>query len=323
MFYKIFNTFCLAVLTILLLSACRKDNDTGGNGYEVGRNRFTIDIDGFEREYIVHVPSGYKQGTKIPMVFMLHGTSGDGPKFYSISGWKEVGEANTLITVYPSSWRYCIIEENGDRMTTTKWNAQPTPFSFCAGEDPKDDIKFLRGIISHLSTILSIDEKRIYLVGFSNGGAMAAKCAIELSDKLAAVVESAGTFSKDTIFMPKRKIPTLVQRGNEDYGPGNVGPAIPFKYFDSLINTPNLPFQTSFYNSKSTHIRSFGLENKYTVSGDTNVAIIATFRANPPVPQLEYNVVMIRGLEHNYPNGVNHPLKGAELNWQWLKQFSQ
>jgi hypothetical protein len=93
--------------------------------------------------------------------------------------------------------------------------------------------------------------------------------------------------------------------------------------FDSLINTPDLPFQTSFYNSKSTHIRSFGLENKYTVSGDTNVAIIATFRANPPVPQLEYTIVMIRGLEHNYPNGVNHPVKGAELNWQWLKQFSQ
>lgn len=315
--------FYVMALTFVVITGCRKDNDPKNQSYQIGRNNFTIDIDGFEREYVVHVPSGYKEGTKVPMVFMLHGTSGDGPKFYAISGWKEVGEANTLITVYPSSWRYCITDEDGEKTTTTKWNSQPSAFKFCPGEDPKDDIKFLRGIMDHLSGLLSIDEKRIYLVGFSNGGQMAAKCAIELSDKLAAVVESAGTFAFDTVFTPKRKIPTLFQRGNADYGPGNVGPEIPFKYFDSLISTANLPYQTSFYNSRSTHVRSFGLENKYTLSGDTNVALRATFKANPSISPLEYNIVMIKGLEHNYPNGVNHPVMGAEVNWQWLKQFTQ
>jgi hypothetical protein len=30
-----------------------------------------------------------------PVVFMLHGTSGGGEKFYNISGWKEVGTKHT------------------------------------------------------------------------------------------------------------------------------------------------------------------------------------------------------------------------------------
>jgi hypothetical protein len=31
---------------------------------------------------------------------------------------------------------------------------------------------------------------------------------------------------------------------------------------------------------------------------------------------------MIKGLAHAYPNGDNHPLEAAVLNWEWLKQFS-
>jgi poly(3-hydroxybutyrate) depolymerase len=161
------------------------------------------------------------------------------------------------------------------------------------------------------------------LVGFSNGGQMAAKCAIEMSDKFAAVVESAGSFALDTTFVPKRKIATLFQRGSQDYGPGNEGPSIPMRYFDTLLNTPNLPIQDVYYRSRSTHVKSFGLQNTYTKSGDTNTAVFATFKANPNNPLVEYNVAFIKGLKHAYPNGTAHPMKAAERNWEWLQQFSQ
>lgn len=43
---------------------------------------------------------------------MLHGTSGDGLKFYNISGWKELVEEENFITVFPSalSWCLCMME---------------------------------------------------------------------------------------------------------------------------------------------------------------------------------------------------------------------
>ncbi|MEZ4893770.1 MAG: hypothetical protein R2778_12245 [Saprospiraceae bacterium] len=52
-----------------------------------------------------------------------------------------------------------------------------------------------------------------YLVGFSNGGAMAAKCAVEMSDVLATVVESASSpFYLDSVtYTPKRKLPVTFQ----------------------------------------------------------------------------------------------------------------
>ncbi len=68
---------------------------------------------------------------------------------------------------------------------------------------------------------------------------MAAKCAVSLSDKLAAVVESAGSFAIDTTYTPLRKLPVLFQRGNEDYGPGNTGPALPMSRMNELISVSN------------------------------------------------------------------------------------
>ncbi|MBK6817247.1 MAG: hypothetical protein IPG82_17760 [Saprospiraceae bacterium] len=57
---------------------------------------------------------------------------------------------------------------------------------------------------------------------------------------MAAIVESAGSFYLDTTYTPKRKLPVLYQIGNEDYGPGNVGPAIPLSLLDTLITTPGI-----------------------------------------------------------------------------------
>jgi hypothetical protein len=30
---------------------------------------------------------------------------------------------------------------------------------------------------------------------------------------------------------------------------------------------------------------------------------------------------MIKGLGHQYPNGKNNWMKGAEVRWEWFKQF--
>jgi polyhydroxybutyrate depolymerase len=305
---------CLALA--LLLFGCDKNNNPSPN-INYGKNRFTIPIDGVEREYYVHVPSGYDGNSKVPVVFMLHGTSGDGDKFYTNSGWKEVGETENILTVFPSSGRHCIIDD-GVVKNTTKWNSQPAEWTYCPNETPLDDLKFLRSVIDALAQKYSIDQKRVYLVGFSNGGQMAAKCAIYLSDKLAAVVENAGSFSTDTTYTPLRRIPTAMQLGNKDYGPGVDGEEIPLSLIDTvLVRLDRLPFR-----ARQTHVKSFNLHDTYTLSGDTSTARVATFAAADGNPKVYYNFVFVKGLGHVYPNGTNHWMKGAEVHWNWLKQFS-
>ncbi len=321
----------LTLAITALLSSCKKDDNIVNNppcsSYEVGKNRFILNVDGDDREYYVHVPTSYTGTSLTPVVFMLHGTSGDGEKFYNISGWKKVGETENIITVFPSSWRYCIINADGQQKNTTKWNTQPDTWSFCTGETPRDDIKFLNAIIADLKCKFNVDDKRIYLAGFSNGGKMAAKCTIEMSDKFAAIVESSGSlFSTSTnipTYFPLRKMPITYQIGNEDYGPGNTGPAAPLSMLDSLLTTPNTPLLNGkAYRIAQTHINSFALNPDFTITGDTNSVVTATYTSLTPNPLNVFQFVLIKGLKHSYPNGNPHPLEAAEVNWQWMKQFS-
>jgi poly(3-hydroxybutyrate) depolymerase len=149
----------LFLTLVLAFASCKKDKTIG---FDLGKNRFTTVVDGDDREYYVHVPESYDPDVPIPVVYMLHGTSGDGLKFYNISGWKELGESENILTVFPSSWRYCVIED-GNTQNITKWNCYPGAFSFCNGEAPRDDVKFLRQILTDLGEKFTLDEcSRLY-----------------------------------------------------------------------------------------------------------------------------------------------------------------
>lgn len=314
--------FLLLSLALSLFTvACKDKADPVDPMYSVGKNRFTVNIDGVQREYFVHVPAGYNDNSATPLVFMLHGTGGDGEKMYDISGWKELGETENLLTVFPSSGRYCIIDD-GETKNTTKWNTTPdTEWIFCAGQTPLDDIKFLRAVIAEVSAKFNIDSKRIYLNGFSNGGQMAAKCSVEMSDVLAAVCENAGSFFIDTVYIPKRKLPVLFQIGDRDYGPGNEGPEVPLSYLDTLISTPGLSYTNGrHYRIALAHLRNFNLNPNFSISGDTSKAVVATYLPASGTGY-EFRFVLVEHLAHIYPNGSNHWMNNAEVHWEWMQKF--
>lgn len=295
-----------------------------GNIYTKGKNRYTMVVDSVEREYWVHVPSGYDSAVQTPLVFMLHGTGGNGEKFYDNSGWKELGEEENFISVFPSSMRYKIIVLGEGAKTTTKWNTVPDcDWIFQPGETGKDDVKFLRNVITEMKGKFNIDTSRIYLNGFSNGGNMAAKCSILMSDVLAAVVQNASSFLLDTVYTPLRKLPVMYQVGNEDYGPGNTGPTVPLMYFDSLISTPNVPLLNGkHYRIARRHIVNFGLDSNYVLIGDTSSMMAAAYHSLSGGDTLNvFRYVFVKGLAHKYPNGENHWFDAPRAHWAWLRQY--
>ncbi len=314
---KIIKLFVVGLLIISAFWACDKD-EISGNDYEIGRNDFTITIDADSREYIVQVPIDYDENIPTSVVFMLHAASGSGPQIYNSSGWKELGDDENIITVYPTSWSYCYTNSNtGQAFDQTLWNAFQNQFEFCTGEVPRDDIKFLREIISELNRILNIDSRRMYLAGFSSGAQMAYRCATEMSDVFAAIVESGASQYTDPAVTPLRNIPITFQIGNADNSWLDGEPAIPMVFFDSLLNN-FITFKNIIYN----HTTYFDFEPTYTVSGDTSIALIATFKGVPDIGNRNFQFIMVNGLEHKYPNGDNHPIMGAKQNWEWMKQFT-
>ena len=69
--------------------------------------RMTTLVEGENREYFLHIPSSYDGKTDVPLVFMLHGTGGDGEKMYDISGWAELAEKENLLRHFPA---LCVIK---------------------------------------------------------------------------------------------------------------------------------------------------------------------------------------------------------------------
>ena len=49
-------------------------------------------------------------GNGRPLVFMFHGTSGDGERFLRISGWREQADATGLVAVFPTGLRYRMLK---------------------------------------------------------------------------------------------------------------------------------------------------------------------------------------------------------------------
>jgi hypothetical protein len=125
------------------------------------------------------------------------------------------------------------------------------------------------------------------------------------------------------VYVPLRKIPVLYQTGNEDYGPGNTGPAIPLGKLDTLIRTPGLSFYNGkFYRIANDHVRNFGLNPNFTISGDTNSAVVATYKSLTAGSVNDFRYILVKGLGHVYPNGDNHWMEGARVQWAWFKQYS-
>ncbi len=315
----------LLMLSLSLLFACQKEKESAATPkFSIGKNRFTLTSDGVEREYYVHVPKGYTGTSATPVVIMFHGSNQSGEQFYNISGWKEVGESENILTVYPSALVYCVTED-GVTQTISKWNSLPGGFAFCPGAVLKDDLKFMRAMLADLSAKFKVDAKRIYAAGFSNGGQFSATCAVKLSDLIAAVVScgGGGALPRDSVYTPVRLLPTMLFFGNMDgkivKGVGlPVGGAVPMGFPQLYKEYPYL-----YTVQPKPYINTFQLkESSYTPSGDPNSVVTADYQGLSGRADHVFKMVEVKGLEHEYPNGINHPMKAAVYHWAWFKQFS-
>jgi polyhydroxybutyrate depolymerase len=244
---------------------------------------------------------------------MLHGTSGDGEKFYNISGWKEKGETEKFITVFPSSLRYCVTEDSAAPHMTTKWNNGDLQSVACAGQTFKDDVKFFRMMVDTLKKSLPIDASRIYASGFSNGGVMTSKLAVEASDIFAAIASAGGGLLSEDSGTAKRMIPIVFSVGTHD------------DRFYTRVGLPVLPYNDStiyiFRSSVNRYLDVFGLGEDYT-KDSTALYIRYRFNSMAIAASWEYNYVLFNGLEHNYPNGTNFPASAADFLWAFFQQYT-
>lgn len=141
-------------------------------------SRESLQYDGQQRTYIVHLPSSYNSSNSYPLVLILHGGGGNARNAERMTGFSKKADEEGFIAVYPEgSGRF-------KRILLT-WNG-----GFCceyALEHNIDDVGFIRTLIEELVDEYSINTSMIYVTGMSNGAIMAYRLGAELSDIFAAI----------------------------------------------------------------------------------------------------------------------------------------
>lgn len=267
----------------------------------------TLVVDGFTRSYIVYAPAGVSTTQALPVVLMLHGTSGTGLEFYDRSGWKEKCEAVKCIAVFPTAREVCYID-GGKNNTHTKWTVSSlVPCN--ASVVFADDVKFMRQMFADIGTRYAIDAKRVYVTGFSNGGSFSSKLWAEAPDLFAAVASSSG-FDLQTSQAPN-KVPFYFTVGEQDDDMKVVaGYPQGFPLNESALD---IPFFKVIGGSALTRL---GLSTAHTTT--TNAAGITFHYTTPASAGTEMYFSIVKGQTHEYPNGTNYPLKAADVFWTFF-----
>ena len=164
-----------AVALLLPVFSCERSGSLGSSScnFQAGGNCSLV-VNGVTRTYVLHVPASFQPNSST-LVIAFHGSKGSGSQFESYTGLSPKADAIGFAVAYPDG----LPNANG----ITSWNGY---FNTTSGTNPPDDSRFARQLILVLQANLHPDPKKIYVTGFSAGGYMAHRAAIDHADLIAA-----------------------------------------------------------------------------------------------------------------------------------------
>lgn len=168
----------------------------------------------------ITLPDQYDGFKSWPLIVSLHGYGSSGREQAAYLGLSDSVSRDGFILLTP----------DGSKNTIGKtfWNA----WSSCCNFDGRqvDDVGFIDALIKNVSKTYSVDTKRVYLVGHSNGAFFGYRFACEKPGVANAVIGLAGTMGPEACRQPTRTN-VIHMHGTADttirYEGGSVAPTAP------------------------------------------------------------------------------------------------
>lgn len=170
-----------------------------------GNHERTVTTAEGQRSYTLHLPPQFDRAKPTPVVLAYHGAFTNGTIMAGFCGLNEKADREGFVVAYPNG--------TGLGKVVLFWNAGLAPAR--PGEKRADDVAFTRKILDDLDTVMTVDRKRVFAAGMSNGGFMVYRLAAELSDRIAAIAPVGGTMG-DADPKPARPVPVIHFHGTAD-----------------------------------------------------------------------------------------------------------
>lgn len=211
---------CLLLLCGLAISAVaqQQDKDKKTTG-RVQKLTYEFKEAGKEMEYALFVPSGYDKEKKAPLMVALHGLGGNPQQMIRSKGLTEQAEKYGYVVVAPmgynsSGWYGALGKGKGfggKGFGKDKGKGGDAPENL--GELSEQDVM---NVLKLVRKGYSIDDKRIYLLGHSMGGAGTYHLGAKYADTWAGLAPIAAATGQPKNVDKLKTIPVIVVHGDKD-----------------------------------------------------------------------------------------------------------
>ncbi len=165
-------------------------------------------IDAGRGQLPLTVPSSYDVDVPTPLIVLLHG--------YTSSGAGQ--NADMKFSDLSDHYGFLLVAPDGTQETTGRqnrfWNASSACCNF--GGSEVDDSAYVAKVIDAVKADHNVDDRRVFLVGHSNGGFMSYRMAHDHPGTIAAIASLAGADQSEARPTPSSPVHVLQIHGTAD-----------------------------------------------------------------------------------------------------------
>ncbi len=277
--------------------------------------RVTLEVDGRNRQYELYTPQTADR--RAPLLMAFHGSMGNAATIRQRTGYRfeAIAEREGFLVAYP-------VGVGG------YWNGCRKAAAHIANVENIDDVAFVRALIDGLAETGRVDKARVYASGYSNGGHMAYRLAMEAPDLVAAIAPLAANMpTEDNLDCSPAGVPVraVIVNGTEDplnpfeggemslFGFGTLGnvrsSADSAEYFRALHGTSSAR-STMVLGLDRVHARIEELRQH----GRVVVSLVTIEHGGHTIPQTHYRFPRLLG-----PTFENDQV--IDYVWEFLSSF--
>jgi len=184
-----------------------------------GDIRGSVNSEGLDRTFILHIPPGNDPDAPSPLIIVFHGNTMTGAGMQDLTEFRRFTDEHGFMVIYPDGI------DGGWSIGCDCTTADHLGIS---------DVKLIEALLANVPSSFAIDLDRVYMAGFSLGGTFAQVAGCELGGRIAAVASvgsSLPTRLQDDCQL-QAPLPILYMLGTED-------PLLP--YSDGTANFLSAP----------------------------------------------------------------------------------